>query len=81
MIFAPSEHHARIAAALSTRDADKVRTRRKAEKPQAVSEPEIVEPADVRWQMDKLQACRRRIFRRPGVTRVRRSCARLALQP
>jgi hypothetical protein len=57
------EQAERIAAALSTRDADKVRQRRgvktkreKKEKPTPKpKEPEIIEPADVRFQLEKFR--------------------------
>jgi hypothetical protein len=52
---AASEHHTRIAAALSARDADKVRQRRKAKTAKSVPEPEMVEPADVKFQLAKFQ--------------------------
>lgn len=49
------EQQARIADALGARDVDKVRQRRNLRKPKAVPEPEIVEPADVRFQLKKSQ--------------------------
>lgn len=47
----------RIAAALATRDADKVRQRRgvKAKKEKVTPEPKIVELADVRFQLEKFR--------------------------
>ena len=59
---ATTEQEERIIAALSTRDADKVRQRRKAkvkppkkEKAIPALEPEIMEPADVRFQLEKFR--------------------------
>jgi len=52
---ATTEQKERITAALSTRDADKVRQRRKAKvkKGKVATEPEITEPADVKFQLEK----------------------------
>jgi hypothetical protein len=54
------EQQARIAAALSTRDADKVRTRRrKAKKPKVEKPAKIKEPADVKFQLEKFEQAAR----------------------
>jgi hypothetical protein len=49
------EQKARITAALSTREADKVRTRRKVKKPRVEKPEKIEEPADVKFQIQKLR--------------------------
>jgi hypothetical protein len=59
------EQKARIAAALSTRDADKVRTRRKAGKPKVEKPEKIKEPADIRFQLQKFEKQKRAENPRP----------------
>jgi hypothetical protein len=52
---ATPEQRARVASALSTRDADKVRNRRRKEKKRVEKPDKIEEPADVRFQLQKFE--------------------------